>query len=150
MWLWRECLFLAITTRTLRMSSTLSSETAEGKELSLISKVELRIALTDTDAKLESTLKTYLAPLLLKLGSPHVNIRNKVCSSPPFHIGDSLLPYIVLLFQMFDCLYLQRDYLILLRIYVRKTLTLTKSQVISVCQHVNTRIKPPYVEFIFY
>ena len=55
-----------------------STETTEGKELNLIGKVELRIALTDSDVKLESILKTYLAPLLLKLSSPHVSVRNKV------------------------------------------------------------------------
>ena len=59
-----------------------SSESSEAKELSLIGKVELRIALADSDSKLESLLKTYLAPLLLKLASEHVNVRNKVsCAS---------------------------------------------------------------------
>ena len=50
----------------------------EAKELDLIGKVELRIALTESDAKLQSTLGTYLAPLLLKLGSEHLTVRNKV------------------------------------------------------------------------
>ncbi|KAH7062064.1 proteasome stabiliser-domain-containing protein [Macrophomina phaseolina] len=52
----------------------------EERELSLIGKVELRIALADTDAKLQSILNTYLAPLLLKLASEHVSVRNKVIS----------------------------------------------------------------------
>lgn len=52
----------------------------EARELSLVSKVELRIALTDTETKLRNVLKTYLAPLLLKLASPHVAVRNKVWS----------------------------------------------------------------------
>lgn len=46
--------------------------------MSLVGKVELRIALTDSDVKLESMLKTYLAPLLLKLTSEHMSVRNKV------------------------------------------------------------------------
>ncbi|KAL4808560.1 proteasome stabiliser-domain-containing protein [Aspergillus unguis] len=68
---------------------------AEARELSLISKVELRIALADTDTKLESLLGTYLAPLLLKLGSDSHAVRSKV---------------------------------------------------ISVCQHVNTRVKAPAIK----
>ena len=46
--------------------------------LCLIGKVELKIALADTDGKLESLLKIYLAPLLLKLGSDSMKVRNKV------------------------------------------------------------------------
>ncbi|KAF4553916.1 Proteasome component ECM29-like protein [Elsinoe fawcettii] len=57
-----------------------SEQSPEAKELSLIGKVELRIALADTDEKLQNTLKTYLAPLLLKLASPHATVRNKVIS----------------------------------------------------------------------
>lgn len=60
------------------MSTSASTETSEARELSLLGKVELRIALTDSDLKLESTLKTYLAPLLLKLTSEHMSVRNKV------------------------------------------------------------------------
>ncbi len=52
--------------------------TPEAKELALIGKVELRIALADSDVKLEAILKTYLSPLLLKLASGHVAVRNKV------------------------------------------------------------------------
>ncbi|KAL8755147.1 MAG: hypothetical protein Q9199_003851 [Rusavskia elegans] len=52
----------------------------EAKELNLVGKVELRIALAESDAKLESILNTYLPPLLLKLASEHVNVRNKVIS----------------------------------------------------------------------
>ncbi|KAF2206430.1 hypothetical protein CERZMDRAFT_53141 [Cercospora zeae-maydis SCOH1-5] len=54
------------------------ASTDEQRELSLVGKVELKIALTDTDAKLETILKTYLAPLLLKLASPHESVRKKV------------------------------------------------------------------------
>ncbi|KAJ9645236.1 proteasome component M29 [Coniosporium tulheliwenetii] len=48
------------------------------KELSLVGKVELRIALADSDEKLEALLKTYLAPLLLKLASEHASVRNRI------------------------------------------------------------------------
>ncbi|KAL9007007.1 MAG: hypothetical protein Q9188_000295 [Gyalolechia gomerana] len=57
-----------------------ATEKLEAKELSLVSKVELRIALTDSDTKLESILNTYLPPLLLKLASDHSSVRNKVIS----------------------------------------------------------------------
>lgn len=51
----------------------------EAREISLLNKVELRIALADTESKLQTLLKTYLAPILLKLASPHAAVRNKVC-----------------------------------------------------------------------
>ncbi|KAI9373321.1 proteasome stabiliser-domain-containing protein [Aspergillus egyptiacus] len=57
-----------------------TTNSPEARELSLISKVELRIALADTDEKLESLLDTYLAPLLLKLGSDSHAVRSKVIS----------------------------------------------------------------------
>jgi proteasome component ECM29 len=47
-------------------------------EISLINKVELRLALASTDEKLSSLLAVYLTPLLLKLNSPHHNVRAKV------------------------------------------------------------------------
>ena len=72
-----------------------AAQPPEQRELSLVGKVEMRIALADTDTKLESTLKTYLAPLLLKLASEHKSVSNKV---------------------------------------------------ISVCQHVNTRVKPQSIQ----
>jgi proteasome component ECM29 len=55
-----------------------ASASTEARELELVGKVELRIALAK-DEKLESVLKLYLPPLLLKLGSDHVAVRNKVC-----------------------------------------------------------------------
>lgn len=55
-----------------------SANEAEAKELALVGKVEMRIALTDSEKKLEDLLKVYLAPLLLKLGSDYVAVRNKV------------------------------------------------------------------------
>lgn len=45
-------------------------------------KVEMRIALADGDQKLQATLNTYLAPLLLKLASEHMSVRNKVRICP--------------------------------------------------------------------
>lgn len=60
------------------MASDATSASPEARELSLISKVELRIALAETDEKLGSLLQTYLAPLLLKLGSESLAVRNKV------------------------------------------------------------------------
>ncbi|KAI9789651.1 MAG: proteasome component M29 [Candelina submexicana] len=59
------------------MSESAKPSSSEAKELSLIGKVELRIALASTDAELKTTLKTFLAPLLLKLASEHLNVRNK-------------------------------------------------------------------------
>jgi len=54
------------------------AQAVEAQELSLVGKVEMRIALASSEKKLEDLLKTYLAPLLLKLGSDHVAVRNKV------------------------------------------------------------------------
>lgn len=61
------------------MASELSPE---ARELALVGKLELRIGLASSDKKLEDILKLYLAPLLLKLGSQSVDVRNKV---RPFH-----------------------------------------------------------------
>ncbi|CCH42235.1 hypothetical protein BN7_1779 [Wickerhamomyces ciferrii] len=47
-------------------------------ELNLINKVELRIALADTDAKFQSSLDLYLCPLLLKLSSQHGSVRQEI------------------------------------------------------------------------
>ena len=57
-----------------------TEQSPEAKELSLVGKVEMRIALADGDQKLQATLNTYLAPLLLKLASEHMSVRNKVIS----------------------------------------------------------------------
>ncbi|TGO65114.1 hypothetical protein BCON_0004g01150 [Botryotinia convoluta] len=51
--------------------------TTEARELELVGKVEMRIALAKDD-KLEAILKPYLPPLLLKLASEHQSVRNKV------------------------------------------------------------------------
>ncbi|KAL8830769.1 MAG: hypothetical protein Q9191_001246 [Dirinaria sp. TL-2023a] len=58
----------------------MAQQPSEQRELDLVSKVELRIALVETQSKLESTLQTYLPPLLLKLASPYLTVRNKVIS----------------------------------------------------------------------
>ena len=54
--------------------------TTEARELSLVGKVELKIALASSDKALDALLKTYLPPLLLKLESEHASVRNKVIS----------------------------------------------------------------------
>ncbi|KAJ4301062.1 proteasome component M29 [Kalmusia sp. IMI 367209] len=54
-----------------------SAQSPEARELALVGKVEMRIALADSEKKLEDLLKLYLAPLLLKLGSDSVAVRNK-------------------------------------------------------------------------
>jgi proteasome component ECM29 len=51
---------------------------AEARELQLVGNVEFRIAAASTDQKLESLLDKYLTPLLLKLSSEHIAVRNKV------------------------------------------------------------------------
>ncbi|RFU35216.1 hypothetical protein B7463_g1139, partial [Scytalidium lignicola] len=56
------------------------SSSSEPRELELVEKVEMRIALAKDD-KLESVLKVYLPPLLLKLASDHTSVRNKVIST---------------------------------------------------------------------
>jgi hypothetical protein len=53
------------------------SGSTEARELELVGKVEMKIALAKDD-KLESILKLYLPPLLLKLASEHPSVRNKV------------------------------------------------------------------------
>jgi hypothetical protein len=62
-------------------SITMATQDAEAKELALVGKVEMRIALASSEKKLEDLLKLYLAPLLLKLGSDHGAVRNKVGNS---------------------------------------------------------------------
>jgi proteasome component ECM29 len=56
------------------------------RELDLIEKVEWRILSASSDEeKLQGLLKIYLAPILLKAGSEHLSVRNKVCTFPPRH-----------------------------------------------------------------
>jgi proteasome component ECM29 len=53
------------------------------RELQLVDKLELRLALAKDETKFEALLKTYLCALLLKLKSPHLNVRNKVIPLRP-------------------------------------------------------------------
>lgn len=55
-----------------------AQQSAESRDLNLLDKVELKIALADSEAKLQNVLNIYLPPLLLKLASEHVSVRNKV------------------------------------------------------------------------
>lgn len=60
----------------------MATPTDAKRELDLIEKVEWRILSTSSDEeKLQELLKIYLAPLLLKAGSEHVAVRNKVRKS---------------------------------------------------------------------
>jgi len=59
-------------------STTVLNMSDEARELELVGKVEMRIALAKDD-KLEALLKPYLPALLLKLASDHQSVRNKVC-----------------------------------------------------------------------
>ncbi|KAL2147684.1 hypothetical protein VTI28DRAFT_7036 [Corynascus sepedonium] len=60
----------------------MATPTDAKRELDLIEKVEWRILSTSSDEeKLQEFLKIYLAPLLLKAGSEHVAVRNKVIST---------------------------------------------------------------------
>jgi hypothetical protein len=55
-----------------------SQQTPEARELALVGNVEFRIASASTDRKLEELLEKFLAPLLLKLASESMAVRNKV------------------------------------------------------------------------
>jgi proteasome component ECM29 len=51
----------------------------EKRELGLVEAVDFKIiSASNNETKLNELLGTYLAPLLLKAGSPHVSVRNKV------------------------------------------------------------------------
>lgn len=58
-----------------------STQLSESKELELVEKVELRLALSDTPEKFEKSLDIFLAPLLLKLASPYGSVRKAVLNS---------------------------------------------------------------------
>lgn len=55
-----------------------SSQVSEEKERDLVAKVELRLALADSAEKFQQGLDTFVAPLLLKLASPHASVRQAV------------------------------------------------------------------------
>ena len=44
----------------------------------LLERVFLRVASAETDDQLEKTVETFLSPLLLKVASPHPEVKNKV------------------------------------------------------------------------
>ena len=105
--------------------ATTSGEPTEGRELALVGKVEMRVALADTDSKLEALIKTFLVPLLLKLASHYLSVRNKViavCQHVNTRIKDPTvqLPIAALLKQFkenpnalvrhFDLLYIQQGF----------------------------------------
>ncbi|XP_065370202.1 proteasome-associated protein ECM29 homolog [Calliphora vicina] len=54
----------------------MSSTAAE--EIELLERVLLRLGCADTDEKLESCVGRFLTPVILKITSPHDNVRNKV------------------------------------------------------------------------
>lgn len=121
------------------MLTSAPNESPESKELGLVGKVELRVALADSDAKLESILKTYLPPLLLKLASDYTSVRNKVRQRQEPSIQKSAQAVV--------------DHFIDLELNAHAspwqcvfdpvfTDAFLDTQVISVCQHINTRVKP--------
>ncbi|KAI5783555.1 proteasome stabiliser-domain-containing protein [Geopyxis carbonaria] len=79
----------------------------QAKELRLVENVELKIALADTDGKLQRLLNLYLPPIILKLNSPHITVRNKVIAVCQ-HISTRIkpttftLPVVALLTQFKD------------------------------------------------
>ena len=98
---------------------------AEDRELELINKLEFRIALADSDEKIETILDKFLCALLLKLASEHISVRNKtiaVCQQVNKRIAPSSirLPLLALLKQFkenesylvrqFDLSYIQRGF----------------------------------------
>ncbi|KAK6528871.1 proteasome component M29 [Orbilia ellipsospora] len=96
----------------------------ETKELNLLKNVENRIVFAQTDAALQTILKTFLCPMLLKLESPHAAVREKtvsICQHVNTRIKPSgiQLPVAALLTQFqtpnagtllknFDLMYIQR------------------------------------------
>lgn len=55
------------------------AESTEQRELDLVDKVDFRILeVANNEEKLEQLLSRYLAPLMLKAGSPHASVRAKV------------------------------------------------------------------------
>lgn len=55
------------------------ADSPEKRELDLVDKVDFRILeVANNEGKLEALLSRYLAPLILKAGSEHASVRNKV------------------------------------------------------------------------
>ncbi|KAJ6262387.1 hypothetical protein Dda_3195 [Drechslerella dactyloides] len=96
----------------------------EAKELNLLKNVENRIVFAQNDTALQSILKTFLCPMLLKLESPNASVRDKtvsICQHINTRIKPSAiqLPVAALLAQFqtpnagvllknFDLMYIQR------------------------------------------
>lgn len=59
----------------------MSAISTESKELELVERVDLKLALSDTPEKFELNLEAFLAPLLLKLASPYHTVRTNVLNS---------------------------------------------------------------------
>jgi len=56
----------------------------EQRELELVEKVDFRIlGVSNNEDRLQPLLQAYLPPLLLKAGSEHASVRNKVRISVP-------------------------------------------------------------------
>lgn len=60
---------------------------------SFLGNVELKFAMCDTDAQLERCVNLFLAPVLLKVASPHEQVRKKVASFS-WPLLDSGLPFV--------------------------------------------------------
>jgi len=60
------------------MASSAIPASSEQQELALLNRQEFRIAAIESEAKLSTHLRTFLAPILLKLASEHLTVRNKV------------------------------------------------------------------------
>jgi len=57
----------------------MANASTEQRELDLVEKVDFRILnVANNESKLQDMLGRYLAPLLLKAGSEHASVRNKV------------------------------------------------------------------------
>lgn len=67
------------------------------RELDLLEKVEWRILSASSDeSKLQGLLKVYLPPVLVKAGSEHVSVRNKVGTySSPFYPNTPLTAHLI-------------------------------------------------------
>ena len=49
--------------------------------LELLERVLLRFGCADTDEKLEAAIKKFLAPVLIKIETPHQAVKNKVTNT---------------------------------------------------------------------
>lgn len=74
-----------------------SQQSPEARELTLVGNVEFRIASASTDRKLEELLDKFLVPLLLKLASESLAVRNKVSHAAKYAAS---VPLIAVLLQV--------------------------------------------------